>query len=110
MLYLVWQERKPKILGGKMKEEDKETYTDIIERWSKIYKSRIGNLFTLEELKQEAWLSILKAEEYAERVAVDKEAFLASCVKNSLLKLLLNEIEHRTTYINNLQKVGNNFL
>jgi DNA-directed RNA polymerase specialized sigma24 family protein len=105
MLYLVWQERKPKILGGKMKEEDKETYTDIIERWSKIYKSRIGNLFTLEELKQEAWLSILKAEEYAERVAVDKEAFLASCVKNSLLKLLLNEIEHRTTYISNLQKV-----
>ncbi len=89
-----------------MKEEDKQTYTDIIERWSSIYKSKIGSLFTLEELKQEAWLALLKAEEYAEQTAVDKAAFLASCVKNSLLKLLLNEIKHRATHIGNLQKVN----
>jgi DNA-directed RNA polymerase specialized sigma24 family protein len=88
-----------------MKEENKQTYTELVERWSQIYKSRIGSLFSLEELKQEAWLGLLIAEEKAEEGAVDKEAYLASCIKNSLLRLLLNEIKHRATHISNLQQV-----
>ena len=70
-----------------MERETKKLYEDIIETWSRIYKSKIGDIFTLEELKQEAWLSILAAEDQAERVAIDKIPFLAQCVKNSLLKL-----------------------
>jgi len=88
-----------------MKEEDEQTYTDVIEVWSKIYKKMIGDLFTLEELKQEAWLALLNAEEHAEKNAVDKIPFLASCVKHSLLKLLLTEIEHRATHVGSPQKI-----
>lgn len=80
-----------------MKKEDKEVYEDIIETWSRIYKSKIGDLFSLEELKQEAWLSILSAETQMEKVAVDKLSYLAQSVKNSLLKMFLNEIKHRTS-------------
>lgn len=88
-----------------MKEENNQTYLHMIETWSRIYKSKIGDLFTLEELKQEAWLAVLNAEEYAERVAIDKTAFLAKCIKNSLLTLLLNELKHRTIHIGNIEKV-----
>ncbi len=88
-----------------MKKENTQTYTEVIEVWSKIYKKMIGDLFTLEELKQEAWLALLNAEEHAEKEATDKIPFLASCVKHSLLKMLLNEIEHRATHIGSLQKV-----
>jgi hypothetical protein len=93
-------------LGGKMKEEDKQTYTDIIERWSSIYKSKIGSLFTLEELKQEAWLAILKAEKKAEEVAINTEDYLAHSVKMGLLAFLLSEIKHRATCIGKMQKVN----
>lgn len=78
-----------------MKQENEKVYEDIIETWSRIYKSKIGDLFTLEELKQEAWLSILMAEDHAKKVATDKIAFLSQCVKNSLLKMFLDELKHK---------------
>jgi DNA-directed RNA polymerase specialized sigma24 family protein len=80
-----------------MKKENEQMYSEVIDLWSKIYKKKIGDLFTFEELKQEAWLAVLKAEEKAEETASDKEAFLAQCVKTRLLTLFLNELKHRTT-------------
>ena len=77
-----------------MVEEDKDVYEDIVERWSSIYKSKIGDLFTIEEVKQEAWLALLAAEDRAKEIAEDRFSFLATSIRNRLLQMFISELEH----------------
>jgi len=97
-----------------------KTYLELIDLWSSIYKKKMGDLFSLEELKQEAWLAVLEVEkrirECEEEIAKireeeigelyipyiidsfveDRSAYISKGIKNKILTLLLQEIKHRT--------------
>ncbi len=70
----------------------------IIEKWSGVYKKIVGELFSLEELKQEAWLALLEAENYDthdKNGDASEETYLTACVKHRLNKFIINEIKHQ---------------
>ena len=77
---------------------EKEEYKELIEKWSAIYSKKIGDLFTLEELKQQAWLGILEAERNIRKTAVDNvNAYLTKGIKNHITIMLLREIKNKTS-------------
>jgi DNA-directed RNA polymerase specialized sigma24 family protein len=70
----------------------------IIKRWSDIYKRVVGDLFSLEELRQEAWLALLEAEDsstYEKSGKASEETYLNACVKHRLGKYIFNEYKHQ---------------
>jgi DNA-directed RNA polymerase specialized sigma24 family protein len=104
-----------------MKEDNRKKYNKLVNKWSRIYKKRIGDVFSIEELKQEAWLAILEVEEsirkFDEEIAEIREleignmytpyvldsfvenkiAYIAQGIKNKILWLLIEELKHRKT-------------
>src|SRR5210317_980446 len=46
-----------------MKEEHKKTYEKLVKNWSALFKLKVGDMFSIEELAQEVWVAILQAEE-----------------------------------------------
>lgn len=78
-----------------MKDDVNEDYEKIVEIWSSIYKNVVRDLFTVEELKQEAWHALLKAERFIGDKAIDKSAFLAQSIKNRLLDIFLEELKYK---------------
>lgn len=72
-----------------MDKEKLNLYNDLVDRWSRLFKKKFGKLMEYDDIKQEAWVAILSAEEY------DKEfesTYLGHCIKNHLNRLLLDTI------------------
>lgn len=80
-----------------MKEENLEIYEETVDKWSRLFKAKVGDLFTLEELAQEVWLAILLAEEsdtYEDSGEASLETYLGTCIRNHLFRLVQNEVKH----------------
>lgn len=69
-------------------------YETLVNKWSAIFKKKIGDLFTLEELKQEAWLSVLSALEGAEEVE-NEPGYIVQSIKNNLIKMIGEAIKNQ---------------
>ena len=80
-----------------MKTTDKEAYEKLVDMWSLVYKKKMRGLFSLEELKQEAWVAILEAEKKAEALAENKIAYLSQSIKHKIIDMLIQELKHKTT-------------
>lgn len=80
-----------------MREENTELYEEIVDKWSKIYKKKVGTLIDFEDLVQEAWVAILVAEpKYDSAKEKDENlrvgSYLATSVRNHLNDLLTEYI------------------
>lgn len=72
-----------------MDKEKWKLYNELVDKWSRIFKQKFGTLMDYDDIKQEAWVAILSAEDY------DKDferTYLGTCIKNHLNRLLLDTI------------------
>jgi hypothetical protein len=86
---------------------NKEEYKDLINIWSKIYKKKLGDLFSLEELKQQAWLGLLEAEQSLKNKKSDdtygclakgiRQGYLSQGIKNHIITMLIQEIKNKAS-------------
>lgn len=80
-----------------MKEEHKKTYEKLVKNWSALFKLKVGDMFSIEELAQEVWVAILQAEEsdsYDEENDASLETYLGSCIKHHLYRKIQEEVYH----------------
>ena len=80
-----------------MKEEHKKLYEKLVHNWSALFKLKVGDLFSREELAQEVWLAILEAEDsdtWEEEGEASLETYLGHCIRNHMFRLLTDEVSH----------------
>ncbi len=85
-----------------MKEENKTVYESVVSKWSRLFKTKVGHLFSLEELAQEVWLAILVAEEadtYIEGGEASLETYLGTCIRRHLMKAIATEVKHTSSIL-----------
>ena len=70
-------------------------YQKIVDTWSSIYKAKIGSLFTIEELKQEAWLAVMEVLDAGEE-ADNTAAYLAQAIRFKLIDMIDDELKFKT--------------
>lgn len=72
-----------------MNEENWDKYNDLVNRWSAIFKKRFGRLLDYDDIRQEAWVAVLQAEDYEKEY---ESTYLGTVIKNHLNKLLVRTI------------------
>ncbi|MHA1949331.1 MAG: RNA polymerase sigma factor [Candidatus Thorarchaeota archaeon] len=95
-----------------MKEENLEIYESVVDKWSRLYKSKVGDMFSREELAQEVWLAILTAEEADTYVAggdASLETYLGTCIRRHMIKLISNEVKHIAVLVDDADEMPQDF-
>lgn len=83
-------------------------YRKLIDRYSKAYYARVKDLFDLEDIAQEMWMALLKAEQGGKYKALNdssKLTFLSHCIRNAFNNLLVREIQKKRTLTDSLDTV-----
>jgi RNA polymerase sigma factor (sigma-70 family) len=90
-----------------METNDKyEEYKELVEKYSKAYYKKVGDLFDIEDLRQEVWMSLLSAEEeYKGRDGASIHTYLVSCIKNHMVNLVVSEVKKRQTFTEQIDTV-----
>lgn len=78
-------------MENKKDEEKLKLYQNLVDTWSALYKSKIGDLLSLEEIKQQAWVGVLEASSPKE--ADNTEAYLGRCIKHKIVDLIMQELK-----------------
>jgi RNA polymerase sigma factor (sigma-70 family) len=90
-----------------METSDKyEQYKELVEKYSKAYYKKVGDLFEYDDLVQEVWVALLSAEdEYEGREGAVMKTFLVTCITNHIINLITKEIQKRQTITDEVDTV-----
>jgi DNA-directed RNA polymerase specialized sigma24 family protein len=77
-----------------------ELYTELVGKYSKAYHKKMQDLFDIEDIAQEIWVTLLSEEEkggYKGRNNASERTYLAICIRNHMLNIITREITTKRT-------------